>query len=209
MPRTHCAHAGAYNSPDGGIGKMIESRRPTSPRATFGTSNREDWSKVHIDEELMKTYYGRGTPGPAVYSIQGAGGIGKQLLSTKANAQQAKIGTSGRPTDDNVKVPGPGAYRATSAIGKQTVSLYKTLPTAKIGTSTRDQCYKVFLSKEHEKGNYGIGTPGPVTANQSMNSALGRQTVSRRPTSPGWGFGTAKRYSSGMSDSPGPGAYWA
>lgn len=177
---------GAYNQ-EGGLGRMVDSKRPTSPRSVFGTSTRDDAAKVHLDDELMKTYYGRGTPGP-VYRVEG--GVGRQTLSTRKTQPTVSFSTSTRLTYDNRDVPGAGAYNQGVALGRQVVSSRKTLPTAKIGSSTRDGAMKVFISKEHEKGTYGTGTPGPITANPY--TAMGRQLLSRRPTSPGWGFGTSR-----------------
>lgn len=49
---------------------------------------------------------------------------------------------------------------------------------------------QTFISKEHEKQSYGEGTPGPSTA-QPYDS-YGKQSLSTRSTSPGWGFGTSR-----------------
>lgn len=61
--------------------------------------------------------------------------------------------------------------------------------------------------QEHEKGTYGENSPGPVTA--EMHSSIGRQTLSRKATKPSWGFGHAERKTVQVSNTPGPGAYWA
>ena len=47
-----------------------------------------------------------------------------------------------------------------SAAGKQVFSTKKTAPTIAFGSSTRDQTKKMFISVDHEKSNYGEGSPG-------------------------------------------------
>lgn len=49
---------------------------------------------------------------------------------------------------------------------------------------------QTFISKEHEKQAYGIGSPGPGTAKPYTSS--GSQQLSTKHTNPTWGFGTSK-----------------
>ncbi len=65
--RTNYPGPGTYPQ-EGGIGPMVESKRETLPRPVFGTATRDQQSKVWLDEELMKTYNGRGSPGPCTYN---------------------------------------------------------------------------------------------------------------------------------------------
>lgn len=51
-------------------------------------------------------------------------------------------------------------------------------------------CVQLFISKEHEKGQYGENSPGPVTG--QFVSSIGIQTLSVKSSAPSWGFGTGK-----------------
>jgi hypothetical protein len=63
--------------------------------------------------------------------------------------------------------PGAGEYvKDSNACGKQPLSMKKSMPLYSFGTSDRDQAAKLFLSKEHEKGQKGSMSPGPTTAEQ-------------------------------------------
>jgi hypothetical protein len=66
---------------------------------------------------------------------------------------------------------------------------------------------QAYISKEHGKATHGAGTPGPTTA--SPYDGTGRQLLSTRQSSPGWGFGTGRRLKDYMNDSPGVGSYYA
>eukprot|EP00877_Chromochloris_zofingiensis_P009552 jgi/Chrzof1/4850/Cz15g01160.t1 len=191
------------------LGEQKESKRSTSPRAVFGTSTRDGQAKVYLDMELMKTYYGKESPPPGSYNMPSA--LGDQVVSTKESAPGIKIGTSLRQLDYEVRrakdLPGAGQYNTFSGVGKQNLSVKKTLPVFSFGKGTRDASKKTFISKEHEKQSYGEGTPGPSTA-QPYDS-YGKQSLSTRSTSPGWGFGTSRRLKEYANDAPGPGTYYA
>jgi hypothetical protein len=45
------------------------------------------------------------------------------------------------------------------------VSSKRSLPLYSFGGATRDQAGKVYLTREHEKGQKGDSSPGPITAN--------------------------------------------
>lgn len=199
---------GAYKA-EGALGDMKDSRRATSPRAVFGTSTRDAVSKIYLDEELNKAFYGRETPAPNTYGVTAA--VGRQPDSKKENAPSWKQGTGQRFKYDYMErakdLPGAGQYNQYQAVGRQTLSIKKTLPVYSFGTSTRDSCRKAFISKEHEKGNYGLITPGPTTANPI--AAVGRQNLSHKASAAGWGFGTAKRIKGYDNGNPGPGTYYA
>jgi len=199
---------GHYKS-QAALGEQKESKRSTSPRAVIGTSTRDGQAKVYLDSELMKTYYGKESPPPGTYNVPGA--LGSQVVSTKESAPGIKIGTSLRALDYEVQrakhLPGAGAYNQYSGVGKQPLSIKKSLPTYTFGRSTRDVAKKTFISKEHEKQSFGLTSPGPCTA-QPYNS-YGRQSLSTRSSSPGWGFGTSRRLKDYANEAPGPGTYYA
>lgn len=66
---------------------------------------------------------------------------------------------------------------------------------------------QIFISTDHEKANYGVGTPGPGTANPPKG--IGRPELSTTSKPPSWGFGTGTSSSYVSNDNPGPGEYYA
>ncbi|GLI63074.1 hypothetical protein VaNZ11_005976 [Volvox africanus] len=197
---------GAYEV-EGGLGNMKESKRGTSPRAVFGTANRDQQSKVWLDEELMKTVGSRESPGPNTYKQPGS--IGRMVDSKHNTAPTWRQGTEERFKDRSPSrdVPGAGTYKSFGAIGQQTLSQKKTLPSPKIGTGQRDAFKKIFISKEHEKSGFGENSPGPVTS--QFVSSIGAQRLSIKQSAPSWGFGTQKRGKGQADGTPGPGSYFA
>jgi hypothetical protein len=109
-------------------------------------------------------------------------GMGPQVLSDKRTNQSCGLGCGKRFNYDFVKrakeQPGAGDYNQTVSCGKQQLSMKKSLPLYSFGTSSRDQAGKVYLTREHEKGQKGDCSPGPVTAT----------SVRRLPSCPGVGM---------------------
>ncbi len=130
-------------------------------------------------------------------------------------------------------LPGPGAYSLPTAVGRQPVSTKRSTPVIGFATADRNASSKVtpctvsfcraryeevgtdcvqhvrmqiFISPDHEKSFYGIGSPGPGTSNPSK--WIGRTELSTQAKAPAWGFGTA-RPASHMNSNPGPGEYYA
>ncbi len=66
---------------------------------------------------------------------------------------------------------------------------------------------QMFISLDHEKSNYGVGSPGPATA--APPSGIGRPQLSTNKSMPAWGFGTAKGSARNDITGPGPGEYFA
>jgi len=183
--------------------------RPTSPKPVFGTSTRDQQDKVYLTHEAMKSYYGKESPAPNTYNVQGA--IGRQFLSGKESLPMWGQGTSGRFQYDFIRrareIPAVGTYGVIGSVGKQPLSVKRTALSAKFGTGTRDAIKKTFISKEHEKVSYGLNSPGPITAN--ARSSMGNQTQSVKLSAPGWGFGTEQRIKAYGNAVPGPGTYYA
>jgi len=207
-PNRQVPGPGTYKVPSTAYGSQVVSAVSTAPRIVFGSSTRDQAIKVY-QEDADKAFFGLGSPGPCAYKTTSM--LGRQVLSNKESAGAAKMGKSDRFKYDHVRraleIPGAGQYSQTVAVGRQSLSNKRTMPAAKFGTSTRDRMKKVFISPEHEKGTYGENSPGPVTA--EMHSSIGRQTLSRKATKPSWGFGHAERKTVQVSNTPGPGAYWA
>lgn len=103
-------------------------------------------------------------------------GMGPQILSDKRSNQTTGLGYGKRFNYDFVKrakeQPGAGDYDQTAACGKQQLSVKKTLPLYSFGSSTRDQAGKVYLTREHEKGQKGDSSPGPITAASVLSRIL-------------------------------------
>lgn len=103
-------------------------------------------------------------------------GVGPQVLSSMRTNPATTLGCGKRFNYDFVKrakeQPGAGEYKDEQpACGKQALSKKKSLPLYSFGTSDRDQARKVYMSREHEKGQKGDFSPGPTTAQQVCRSA--------------------------------------
>lgn len=106
-------------------------------------------------------------------------GMGAQVLSDKKSSLTTGLGHGGRFNYDFVRrakeQPGAGDYNQGPACGRQQVSTKKSLPLYSFGASTRDQAGRVYLTREHEKGQVGASSPGPTTAAGVRNWLLSRQ----------------------------------
>lgn len=202
---------GAYDS-SAGVGPQVSSSKHSQPLYGFGSAERRHVEKVFVSEEHNKSLYGIESPGPMMYSLQGA--VGKQELSKKSNQPSWVFSSSERFQYDHVKraatSPGPGAYTMGASVGPQVASTKHSAPLPGFGTSNRDQMQKLYISSEHEKSLSGNNSPGP--ANYAVPEGTGKQSLSAHKTMPSWGFGTATRWqtekaqTSGMT-TPGPGSY--
>ena len=86
----------------------------------------------------------------------------------------------------------------------------RSAPLPGFGSSTRDNTSKVFLTPDHEKVNFGKGSPGPLT--YTLTPATGKQTLSSRREAPSYGFGSNDRWymsrlAARLGNTPAPGAY--
>lgn len=147
------------------------------------------------------------TPSPDQYGIQAA----NQALKVKVQPGNTKFGSEERkgPIQYLNKGPGPGQYGAGN---------YDKLAS----TTRRSEAPKFSFGGNgiREKGNPRTSsTPDSVGPNSyTQGTGIGKQTLSRRPTSPTWGLGSASRnqvqkvcspgYSPvGVDNNPGPGNY--
>ncbi|KAK9829789.1 hypothetical protein WJX72_007931 [[Myrmecia] bisecta] len=191
------------------IGGQFDSTKETAPSMRFTTANRDAAEKIFVSAEHEKAGYGRESPGPSAYNL--SGGLGKQQLSDHETLPAWKMGGEKRFQYDFVKraetSPGPGQYKPPNTVGPQVMSTKKTQPVIGFGHGTRDQTKKMFISVDHEKSNYGECSPGPTTANPSKG--IGAQQLSTNANQPAWGFGSGKRLAGYVTDTPGPGEYYA
>jgi len=209
--------AGTYNTGVGVGQQQPESKTRTMPAYGFGSSSREDMSKVFISEEMDKVrQFGRGSPGPASFMLNPA--VGKQVLSGKEQQPLWVMGTAKRFGKDLTGwVPAPGHYgkdedhgRIAPGVGPQVSSTYRSQPRFGFGSSDRDQAAKVYISKDHEAATGGRDAPGP--GQYKITSMTGNNIVSStKKTSQAFGFGTSSRFRDTFKKdgfyAPGPGAY--
>lgn len=94
--------------------------------------------------------------------------MGPQVLSDKRSNMTTSLGHGSRFNYDFVRrakeQPGAGEYDQGGACGRQQLSSKKSLPLYSFGSATRDQAGKVYITREHEKGQKGDSSPGPVTS---------------------------------------------
>lgn len=76
LPTSWVPGPGTYKT-DQSLGPQRDSRRANSAKATFGGETRDGRNKQFMDEELEKTFYGRGSPGPMMYQANSS--LGKQV----------------------------------------------------------------------------------------------------------------------------------
>ena len=189
---TACAGPGSYDMPTG-VGQQVSSSKQTQPMFGFGSAGREHVAKVFVSEDHNKSLFGIDSPGPQVYTLQGA--VGRQDLSKTRNQPAWVFASSNRFRYDHVKraatSPGPGSYTLSQSVGSQVVSTKASSPMPGFGTSNRDQMNKLYISTEHEKAQSGNNSPGPC--NYALPEATGRQPLSKFKSGASWGFGTSSR----------------
>lgn len=202
---------GTYSAASG-VGVQVSSSKQSQPLYGFGTAERSHVEKVFVSEEHNKSLYGIESPGPMMYTLQGA--VGRQELSRKENQPTWVFSSSERFRYEHVKraatSPGPGAYTMSASVGPQPSSTKTSAPLPGFGTSNRDQMQKIYISPEHEKAQCGNNSPGPCS--YAMPEGTGRQSSSKYVSLPSWGFGTAQRWQTDKAQksgttTPGPGSY--
>jgi len=192
------------------VGTQVSSNKHTQPMFGFGSSERHHVQKVFVSEEHNKALHGCDSPGPQVYTLQGA--VGKQDLSKTRNQPAWVFGSSNRFKYEHVKraatSPGPGAYTLNQAVGSQVVSTKESSPIFGFGTSNREHMNKLYISTDHEKAQSGNNSPGPC--NYALPESTGRQPLSKYHSAASWGFGTCGRWTAKggtNTTTPGPGSY--
>lgn len=199
---------GTYSRPSS-FGKQQESTKFTATDTMFGSSTRDNSSRMFLSHEHAKVNYGKCSPGPLIYNMRSS--VGNQVSSKKPNLPRWAFPVEERFKYDYVdraaKVPGAGQYNQTRACGAQIVSTKMSLPSFGFGSATRRDRDKVYVSADHEKSRYGQQSPGPASV--ELNSFMGPQINSRKLSSSRWTFGSTKRFKAnkGVAMAPGPGAY--
>ena len=199
---------GTYSRPSS-FGKQQESTKFTAVENMFGSSTRDNSSRMFISHEHAKVNYGKCSPGPLIYNMRSS--VGGQVSSKKPNLPRWAFPVEERFRYDYVdraaKIPGAGQYNQTRACGAQIVSTKMSLPSFGFGSATRRDRDKVYVSSDHEKSRYGQQSPGPASV--QLKSFMGPQINSRKLSSSQWTFGSTKRFKGnrGVGMAPGPGAY--
>jgi hypothetical protein len=189
----------------GAFGSQSLSERNSVPLFGFGTSNRENVSKVFVSSAHEKAKFGLQSPGPAaLYQRKGALEGKEYGFGTDDRFQRL-----GRHLADSAELPGPGSYQHDSTFNTQHSSSRRTDSSFGFGTSNRAIQAKTFISEFHAKSSPGAHptSPGPAVYNSAPS--IGTQSTTRGRSSSSWGFGKATRFPVGAyaTGSPGPGAY--
>ena len=97
-----------------GQGRQVTSTKPSLPMAAFSRADRDKTAlSVYMGRRQEQAFWGRNSPGPAVYSPQQA--VGYQALSVKPNLPKFGFGTASRfgyidVANRAMQSPGPGSY---------------------------------------------------------------------------------------------------
>ena len=141
---------GQYDAASG-VGTQVSSSKHTQPMFGFGSAERSHVEKVFVSEDHNKSLFGIESPGPCMYTLEGA--VGKQTLGRKSNQPSWVFASSQRFQYEHVKraatSPGPGAYTLGQSVGPQVASTKHSSPMPGFGTSNRDQMSKLYISSEH------------------------------------------------------------
>ena len=95
-------------------GKQSDSMKPTYPINSFTKADRDRTANsVYLGPRQQQVFWGRNSPGPALYATPGA--VGSQVSSMRRSAPRAGFGTADRFAymDNALKAcatPGPGSY---------------------------------------------------------------------------------------------------
>ncbi|KAK9795905.1 hypothetical protein WJX73_006623 [Symbiochloris irregularis] len=202
--KTDAPGPGAYKvkSP---LGNSNSSLSASAPRTRFATANRDASDKVYLSHEHEKGFVGKDSPGPMAYNI--AGKIGKQQLSNNASSPTWKLSTGKRfesvETRNAAAVPGPGQYSLPRALGPQVASNKRSLPVVGFGKPKIDR-------PQTAPAQFSKSMPALSTSNlNSQGRKDADYRLSTRNVPPAWGFGTGRRLPTYVTDSPGPGEYFA
>ena len=184
----------------------------SEPSVGFGTATRENVRTANLTPAMEKTLFGREGPGPsAPYQVK-VNAIGKQVNSKFSTMPHYTIQSKQRIPAEEVGDASPGPmYALPQSMGVQPEGRRQRAPTMSFGSGTRAQREKVFITREHSRGQVSGDTPGPA-APYYLGGSLGKQVSSRNSTRPGSAFGRAKRFAADERERrtnsvPGPGSY--
>jgi hypothetical protein len=195
------------------LGKSPLSTKRASPHVRIGSARR---------------FGAAGKAGPEMSYDAAPSALGRQTFSRKKTLPAYSFGTSTRDGSRGVCSLGPhpqqvlpepqcqSYVRHTGGCRLQEQQSIRATCSYMVWRVRLQECHvhhdvhrvQVYLSKEHGKVLYGVGTPGPMTA--PATSAFQRQQISRKKTQPAYGFGSARRLPKNLADTlPGPSTYCA
>ncbi|RLN83255.1 hypothetical protein BBO99_00002264 [Phytophthora kernoviae] len=177
---------GGYTDPKSAIGGQIDSRKNTAPSATFGSGVRAHPTTGGKSPDLENSAK---TPGPGNYNTD--------VINPRERAAPSySLGKKWAQTDGDKKIPGPGAYDASSTIGHTVLSTHKS--------NTGASFSKVERKPLHTSGTADVG-PGQYSV---VIEAVGRQTVSTVNSGASYSFGTETRTKNDRSIADGPRSHY-
>mmetsp|Transcript_21837 Transcript_21837/g.55417 ORF Transcript_21837/g.55417 Transcript_21837/m.55417 type:complete len:348 (-) Transcript_21837:425-1468(-) len=207
---------GAYANPPA-MGKQIETRFRSPQGVSFGTADREQMARVYISKTHERLQLGRTSPGPSLSPRSSA--FGSQPEACRPTTPSFGMGTTHRGTvaerhalREAAKSPGPQTYYVTMSSGLHPVPKFENAPKVSMLGSSRSLAGKVFVSERNALLSAGRVSPGPA-GYAPTDSGVGRQLLSKRPSSPAHVFGSGPRFgmyektTSDKRPSPGPGYY--
>lgn len=201
---------GAYISPPASVGPQVLGRFASAPLMGFGTAERKHVRKVWISQEHMKLdMYGMDSPGPgAPYELQSTVDP-KQVHSTAQNPPAWVFGSAKRtPVEAGLHSPGPN-YTLPQSVGNQVDSRYPNSGNPTLGSGTREQRAMIYVGPGHDKGRFGMLSPGPI---YNLKQSVGPQVDSKMRENPAAPFSRESRWrryekEASSNSTPGPGAY--
>ncbi|KAF4322253.1 hypothetical protein G195_002682 [Phytophthora kernoviae 00238/432] len=171
---------GEYKIPSS-IGNPVLSTMGQAPSHTI--SGREKFGSTADLENSAKT------PGPGNYNTD--------VINPRERAAPSySLGKKWAQTDGDKKIPGPGAYDASSTIGHTVLSTHKS--------NTGASFSKVERKPLHTSGTADVG-PGQYSV---ADEAVGRQTVSTVNSGASYSFGTETRTKNDRSIADGPRSHY-
>ncbi|CAL8470628.1 g10170 [Coccomyxa elongata] len=185
------------------LGSQFESTKTSAAVVHFPGAHRDAAEKMFISLEHEKSGFGKESPGPSAYNVSGS------FLRRTSSPSTLKGGSRFGDTSARIAagLPGPGQYAVPTTVGRHPMSTKPNKPVVGFPKAHRDASRKMFISLDHEKSNYGVGSPGPATA--APPSGIGRPQLSTNRSMPAWGFGTARASARHDTTTPGPGEYFA
>ncbi|RLN58356.1 hypothetical protein BBP00_00007035 [Phytophthora kernoviae] len=206
---------GGYTDPKSAIGGQIDSRKNTAPSATFGSGVRARPTtgakspgpgsyKIpsSMGQAPSHTISGREKFGSAAdlensAKTPGPGNYNTDVINPRERAAPSySLGKKWAQTDGDKKIPGPGAYDASSTIGHTVLSTHKS--------NTGASFSKVERKPLHTSGTADVG-PGQYSV---VVEAVGRQTVSTVNSGASYSFGTESRTKNDRSVVDGPRSHY-
>jgi len=207
---------GMYHAPTA-VSKQNDSQKHSFASWGFGTSTRDDQSKIFISAAMAKTEPSFiDSPGPCAYRDSG-GAFGSQVSSRAHSTASYRMGTSDRffhgkaAARHDADQPAPGTYRTPRAVGRQSNSMKPSYPHSSFTKADRTRTANaLYLGKLQASASWGRASSGPAL--YSTPSSLATQASSVKRSAPRARFGTAGRFDyidSAMKErnTPGPGSY--